>query len=81
MSVIAGFKIAVAENEIVSVTMPSAVIVNVPLNVPAAIGANAISTELSVLLTKLNASPVSSTSTSVAFSTENVATPVAVSPT
>ena len=61
--------------------MPSAVIVNVPLNVPATLGANAISTELSVLLTNLNASPVSSTSTSVAFSTENVATPVAVSPT
>ena len=81
MSVIAGFKIAVAEKLIVSVTTSSAVIVNVPLNVPAALGANAISTELSDLLMMLNASPVSSTSTSVAFSTEKVATPVAVSPT
>ena len=82
MSVIAGFKIAVAENEIVSVTMPSAVIVNVPLNVPAALGANAISTEPSDSLRIINASsPLNSTYTSVAFSTENVAIPVAVSPT
>ena len=52
-----------------------------PLNVPAVVGVNTISTEPSASLKLLNASPVSSTSTSVAFSTENVAVPVAVSPT
>ena len=78
---ISGFKIAVAEKLIVSVTTPSAVIVSVPENVPAVVGVNTISTELSELLRMLNASPESSTSTLFAFATEKVAVPFAVSPT
>ena len=79
---IAGFKIALAEKFIVSVTTSSAVIVSVPLNVPAAVGANVISTAPLDSLKILNAaSPDNSTSTFEAFATENVAVPVAVSPT
>ena len=79
---ISGFKIAVAEKLIVSVTTPSAVIVSAPLNVPAALGANLISTAPSASLTTLNASsPLNTTSTEEAFATENVAVPFAVSPT
>ena len=81
-SEITGFKIATALNSIVSVTTPSAVIVNAPLNVPAALGANLISTTPLASLTTLNtSSPLNTTSTSVAFSTENVAVPLTVSPT
>ena len=80
-SEITGFKIAEAENSIVSVTTPSAVIVSVPLNVPAVVGANTISTEPSDSLKMLNASPASSTSTLFALTTEKVAVPLTVSPT
>ena len=49
---------------------PSAVTVSFPLNVPAAVGANLISTLPLDLLTMLNASePLKTTSTSEAFST------------
>ena len=68
-------------NSIVSVTTPSAVIVSVPLNVPAEVGVNTISTEPSDSLRILNPSPASSTSTSEASDTEKVAVLVAVSPT
>ena len=55
-------------------------IVNVPLNVPAASGVKVISTAPLDLLAIANAlSPVSSTSTLLAFSTEYVAVPVACS--
>ena len=65
-----------------SLTTPSAVIVNVPLNVPSAVGANLISTLPLDSLAMLNASePLKITSTSEAFSTEYVAVAFAVSPT
>ena len=71
---------AEAEKLIVSVTTPSAVIVSIPLNVPAALGANSTSTAPSVSLTMLNASsPLNTTSTAKAFATENVAVPFAIS--
>ena len=81
-SVISGFKIAEAEKLIVSETTPSAVIVNVALNIPAASGLKVISTAPLDLLAIANAlSPVSSTSTLFAFATEKVTVLVAVSPT
>ena len=46
--------IAIAVNSIVSVTTPSAVIVNAPLNVPDVVGANTLSTEPSDSLKMLN---------------------------
>ena len=81
-SLITGFKIALALKLMLSVTTPSAVIVSVPANVPASVGANLISTAPLASLTTLNtSSPLNTTSTSVAFWTENVAVPFAVSPT
>ena len=54
-----------------SLITPSAVIFNVPLNVPAASGVKVISTAPLDLLAIANAlSPISSTSTLLAFSTE-----------
>ena len=79
---IAGFKIALALKLMFSVTTPSAVIVIVPLNVPALSGANVISTAPLDSLKTLNAaSPDNSTSTLLAFVTEYVAVAFAVSPT
>ena len=80
-SEITGFNIAEAEKLIVSVTTPSALIVSTPLNEPAVVGANFISTEPNDSFRILNPSPSSTTSTLLALATEYVAVPLAVSPT